>query len=396
MELLSTDNIQTSNNIINTKSTKTYKKFQKIEHIDLTNDEYYNDVKSLPIIPDLKVIVHGTYARYGKNKACDLDINQTIILENGELNEKFINFIKNLENNKHRFHLIKSYFKIKHPILEELYDKLGYLDGNFNILKVDLKSNIFSLINKIPDNNSLKNEILEAYKNYIEDETLNSYLKLKTLIKTNLYPHWSFQDIIKGEVEYLGKIISVKHITKTIYYYIEFIYKRFRVSNMITIVNSSYPKEDFNKNKYNVEKIHSAGILDELYISDNNINYYKLIKVFNVFVKFLYINHMIQEFPLIKNADNLYKDVNKFKEEIGEEKNKNCYIKNIVDIASKKIEKYTKLNNKSKLDKYQKIYNKYYKKDLELTLKFSELCKTKYLEVSKGYDKYLEKYLIIK
>jgi len=432
VEVLSTDNIQKSDNYQSQDvKPKQHKKFQKVENIDLTQDEYYNDVKNLLIIPELKetseinnvssvgdvsnvssvgdvgnmnknkikTTVRGTYARYGKNKACDLDIEQLLFLESSEISNNFINFIINLENNKHKFHLIKSYFKIKNPILSELYDKLGYIDGTLNILKVDLKSNIFSLINKLPDNNNLRNEILESYNTFIEDDSLNNYLKLKTLIKTNFYPQWSFKDVLKGEIQYLGDTISVKHITTPVFYYIEFIYKRFRVSNMISLINTTYQnKNKIDKiDKFNIEpKIHYAGILDELYITDNNINYYKLIKVFNIFVKFLYINRLIQEFPLVKNADNLYIDVNKFKEEIGEEKNKNCYIKNIVDIATKKINKYTLLNNKVKLTKYQKIYDKYYKKDLELTLKFSDICKTKYMQVSKGYNKYLEKYLIIK
>lgn len=364
-------------------------KFSKPPSIDLSTDEYYNDVKNIIIIPNSNTIIKGTYKKYGKENACDMDITQSLIYENGKIPDKFFEYIKNLKANKSKIHLVKSRIKIKHRILENLYKELGHLNGNLEIINNGREEDIKNIINQLSDN--LRTPILELYDKYLNNKNLYNYVSLKKYIKSYFYPFWSFDDILKKEIDYEGVNISInKDLPDMLVYFIEIIYKRFRVSNVIFIGVKHSHAEIYKKSSLQV-----SGILDELYIDENHLDYYKLLKSFINFIKFLYINKLLTEFPLIKNNIKLYDDLNEFKKKLGENRHHECINTNMMDIAYLKLQKYTKLNNKDKIKKYQRKYDKYHNRDVNANINLSKLCKQKYLEVAVRYKKYLQNNIII-
>jgi hypothetical protein len=119
------------------------------------------------------------------------------------------------------------------------------------------------------------------------------------------------------------------------YFYIEVIYDNFRVSNFIYI-NSGM--------KYNVP--YQTVSSDEI-ILNNNISYYRLLKKFKVFIKWLVNTNKITNKQIRESTMVLYNEISDIIEKVSEEYNKYCTLMNKIDIMTIKINKYNKKINKN-------------------------------------------------
>lgn len=356
------------------------KQFLKPTFINLDNDEYYKDVTKVLTIPNIKINTVGTYAKFGKDKACDLDMNQDI--SRIKL-EQFQDFIKELKKKKKQYHLITSYFDIPHKLIKEIYDSLGYLNGVLDIINVGIKEVILPIISKLPDD--ISKEVKELYEDYLSKKTLTSYLRLKTFLKKNIYSQWSLQEIIDGKKNYYGQELDLSKDSYS-YYYIEIIYKKFRSSNLIFFKSETKREQSI---------INTAYILEELYVNNEEVDYYVLVKSFLFFIKFLYYNRILKDYKLINNSQRLYEEVYSFRKQLSDSHNKFCNIKNKVDIAKNKLIKYKVKDNKEKITKYNNIIDKYDKLLEQDQIATNKICKDKYIKITSGYEDYLRNNMII-
>lgn len=326
--------------------------------------------------------VTGSYIKYGKDKTCDIDCGESM----NDI-DKFNNYIKRLYNDykNHKLLLVTSYFNIKHPLIYELYILLGSIDGVLNIIDEKPREIIFALIDKIKDDT-----ILDLYNKYLEQKTLDCFIKLKMYIIDKVYPKWTFTDLLKGYIEHYGVTFNIKDF-KFETFYIEIIYledpfKNVRMSNFIEF-------KQYENKKINIEKE-----LDNIILNDK-VYYYYLVKTVMFFFKKYYYTNVIKEYKLRKNMMNIYDMMHKFRDQYGEMNNKYCIIKNHIDIAKLKIKKYNiKLKRDSNNKKYIKKLNKYkqiYDKNMVLyktgTNEINQIYKSNYNKWTKKYRYYLKK-----
>ena len=86
--------------------------------------EYIESISN--IIGINKCFIHGSFLKYGKEKACDIDCYE----KNNNI-EEFNNYIKRLYNDKKnkKLVLITANFNMKHPLFYELY----YITLEYNV-----------------------------------------------------------------------------------------------------------------------------------------------------------------------------------------------------------------------------------------------------------------------
>ena len=113
--------------------------FINSKNLDYKNDPFY--IETANLIGINKPIVVGSYLKYGKNKACDLDMTEKI------KKIYFLDYLKKLILNKNKFILLDAHFDEPYNKLKIIKDKLGYLDLNF---KINQKENIIQDINLLP------------------------------------------------------------------------------------------------------------------------------------------------------------------------------------------------------------------------------------------------------
>jgi hypothetical protein len=311
--------------------------------------EYIKNVSN--IIGINKCYTHGSFLKYGKDKACDIDCYE----KNTNL-EEFNKYIKRLYNDykKKKLILISSNFNMKHPLFYELYNKLGYLDGLLNINNCKLNE-VLELINKIEDKKCY-GAILDLYNNFKETKSLDNFILLKMYVIDKVYPKWTFNDLLKGYLEYYSIVFKIEDLKFETFYieilYLEEPFNKIRISNFIQF------KEFENKRSIYIEKE-----LDNIVIN-NKIFYYYLVKIIMFFFKKFYYSNIIRDKVLKNNMINIYNDIYNLREKNGHINNKYCNIKNVLDLANIKIKKYnlkikkhgsntTYINN---LKKYTKIY----------------------------------------
>ena len=336
-------------------------KFIESKNTDYKNDPFYLEVVNL--IGFNKPKIGGSYVKYGKDKACDLDMSENMSYED------FNEYLKKIILNKDKFILLNAYFNEPYHKLQKIKDKLGYLDGNFK------------LINNIPINEDINN-LPDELKHTMKETT--NYFKLKLLIEKNLYPKWSLKKLIKGEIKYYDQLFKISD-NNFDFFYIEILYENFRVSNYIIFRN--LPKD----NMFHWE-------INDLFINDE-LSYFKLLKKLMVFIKISYFNNIIRNEESIRSYNTIFE----FIENNGILHYSNCIINNYLDNYKRKINKYTKKYQKyPDSTKYQKIINYYQNKHDEYYEKYSinvkeinDKSKPVYFQISQLYSIFLSKYVKI-
>lgn len=333
------------------------KKFKKsnVEYSDI-KDDFVTDVENLIGFQKTKII--GSYIKYGKDKACDLDLSEDItnIKQDDKINILHKYFIK-LNNNKDKYYLVMCYFNMEHPIIKDIYNNIGYMDGLFNIHNYNEENIIknLKLLNQ--------NEITYLFEKYKKD---NNYLSLLESIKKKIKPLWTIDELLKGEKTYFNETFNIK-TSKYNDFYIEIIYKNFRSSNYIYI--NSYKKIE--------EKYITFDIVDILH--EGNIFYYYLIKKLLFFIKWLYFNKLIKEKNIATNSIDLHNEIFDFRNDIGNKYNKSCILNNNIQ-----INKIKNIDTQNLISKYNTYINE-----------INNICKEKYTIYTKNYQDYLKNYIRI-
>lgn len=346
---------------------------------DYLNDEYYKEV--IEIIGFKAPFLYGSYAKYGKEKSCDMDVNEHL---EGFDSELFNNYINKLIKNKDRFYLLEARFSTPDPILKSIRDKMGYLDGLF------IKHSRESILNDIETlPNDLRIPMKKLVDSYIQNQTLQNYIKINLFVKNNIYPKWTLKELLKGEKLYYGQLLKMSEMDISVFA-IEIIYKNFRVSNFIRFKKTSFINEPYVTNSAN------AVVYD-----DGKISYIKLLKKFPAFYRWLIINKYIKDPYLIQNPENISDDINNFIDEFSKKYNKCCLYTNKIDVLRIKINKYeNKIKKHNDKNKYQKYINSYQRAIDKLEKEYTRImdqindeCKPKYETIMTQYSEYLKKYM---
>ena len=354
--------------------------FIKSKNLDYKNDPLYLEASEL--IGINKPEVGGSFLKYGKDKACDLDMSE-------KLKEmSFSDYLKKLISNKKKFILLDAHFDEPYDKLKIIKDKLAYLDGNF---KKYMKESILDDIKVLPK--ELKQSIEKLVQEYSNSKSIDDFLRLKLFVENNLYPKWTIYELKKGEKTYYDQTFKISDYNFSSFY-IEAIYKDFRISNLIEIKSNDMMRNDFLI--WDIDAI----------LYDGNKSYFKLLKKFMVLIKWLFFNKKIEEYSLRNRVIEIYNYIFNFIEEMGIEYNSICSIKNKLDMAKRNETKYTikldKYKNKAALSKYnryiehyKKKVNKYKKIYLDKMNNINMKSKEEYIRLTRDFTNYLEKYIRI-
>ena len=336
------------------------------------NDEFYNEINNL--IGFDQTTICGSYIKYGKDKACDLDLTENINYLDFDV------YLNKIFNNRKQYYTIEIYLDKPYKKLEIIKNKLGYITGNFEKIQ---KDSIIDDVNNLPE--ILKNDLLELIKIYSNSRDINDFIKIKLYVNKHIYPRWTYKELLlKNKIYYDENIILNNNFT---YIYIEVIFKKIRVSNFLTF---KIDNEIKNYVQFNIEDL----------VFNNNIFYYKLLKKFLVFIKWLFATKRIKDQLLNDSIIDLYNDIYDFIDNIGNKYNKNCINNNYINIYIYKINKYNYKNNKNNNKLYLKLINKYNKKLHKKEIKYNEKmnkinesAKEKYLSIFSKYNfkEYLDK-----
>jgi hypothetical protein len=163
--------------------------FIKPKNLDYKNDSLYLD--AINLIGISKPDVGGSYLKYGKNKACDMDLSESL------MKNSFSDYIKKIISNKKKFELLDAHINEPYRKLQIIKDKLGYMDGNFKNYQ---KEAINNDVNNLPK--ELKEPIQKMLNDYQESKDINELIKLRIFVENNIYPKWTMKDLKKGELTY--------------------------------------------------------------------------------------------------------------------------------------------------------------------------------------------------
>ena len=346
-----------------------------IKNYDYENDIFYNEINN--IIGFKKTTICGSYIKYGKDKACDMDLTEEINYL--DLNE----YINKIYNNKNKFYTIQIYFDIPYLKLLLIKNKLGYINGNMKKIQ---NESILEDVNNLPE--ILKNDLLLLINNYKNTQDINDFIKIKLYVNKHIYTNWTYAELLKRNKNYYDENIIINN--NFTFLYIEKIYKNIRISNFI---------------RFKIDELVKDYIIFEIedLVFNDNIFYYKLLKKLLVFIKWLFITKKIKEYELQNSVIDIYNDIYQFIDNIGNNYNKTCINNNYIDIYYYKINKYNNKNinsidNKKKII-YNKLLYKYNKKIKYLKNIYNndmnninEISKSKYLPISIKFEKYLEIY----
>lgn len=353
--------------------------FIKSDIFDYKNDEFYNEVIEIFSYkyPELK----GSYSKYGKEKSCDMDINEFIPPEEGFNKNSFDKFIDKLIENKNKYYLLEAKFGTPYEKLKRIRDKIS-LDGIFH---KHIVSSILPDIDELPD--ELRKPLKELATEFISNQTLMNFIKIQLFVKEHIYPNWKLSEIKKGEKKYYDTIFRISDM-EIKNFVIEVIYKGFRISNVI----------NFYKQRMEEDMIYWSV---SAVVENNILIYTKMLKHFMSLLKWLYFKNKVTDSELHKRIPSVYNELYGFIENMNSDNSRICKYKNKIDILKMKIKKYEKKirknKNKEKYDKYIKSYkraidklqNEYDKGRKEI----NELAKDKYERTTAPYKEYLQKYV---
>lgn len=318
-------------------------KFKRVSYAERANEPFVIEAKNLLQVKNAKMI--GSYARFGKEKACDMDLTESLNISKdkiGELLEKYFNDLK-----KKNVTILKISFDIINEDIKKIMDNMGYIDGTLNI-------NDYKLTAKTSDKKI--NELIEVYN---KTKLLKDYLKLYKYLSDKLHPVFTIDEAIKQTK------LCINECQYT-YMHIEVIYQNFRITN--TVLFPSFKKVECDSiKKFN---------LDDTITFNYEINYYKMIKHFFHWLIKSFFDKIFREYNLVKNVVCLYNEISDFREQIGEINNNICKLENLLILNP---------NNKEIIKEYQELFNK---------MQFE--CKDYYTKISNPFKKYLKTHFFMK
>ena len=104
-------------------------KFKELvnSNIDITNDNFVIMAKEILAVNNPKL--KGSYLKYGKDKACDLDMNDNLYASSlNERNEIIKTYINKLIKHKDKFKVIKIKVYIKDERIQNIIDSIGVVN----------------------------------------------------------------------------------------------------------------------------------------------------------------------------------------------------------------------------------------------------------------------------
>lgn len=274
----------------------------------------YND-----IIGYKKPKLVGSVKKYGLEKACDIDFEESIYYND------FNDYIQKLITNKDKFILVEMNFAMYNDTLTNIYDKLGYFDG---LLNVHDMNNITDNINNLSLN--IKSKIMILYQQYLKTKLVSDLIELKHYIYDKIHPNWSFDELTKGEKKHLGTIYKIKD-NNFANFYIEIIYQKNRISNYITFIDY---KIIHNHKYYYKEKNIIYINLDDIIDDNGLLLYLKLVKLINMVLIKLVNQKYITDEDTIKKVIKFYYLIKNKMKQIRKYYSICCKIKNEIDVTS--------------------------------------------------------------
>lgn len=347
-----------STRFLNTNYTN-YKKFKTIDYSKLQNDDFINEAKELLEFKESKV--SGSYLRYGKEKACDLDLSEQLNINETEISDLLKTYFKKLKSRENEIVLVRLTFDIIDESIKKLLDNLGNLNGLLQIENSDINED--QIDQELPKD--MKEEITRLIIEYNNKKTILEYVNLYMYLKVHLKPPFTIDEALKGEKVFNGKPIKLSDYNYT-YMFIEVIYNNFKMSNFVIF-------KDQNNTNSSIFKIELDDVLIKS-LSDNSLNkyqmsYYNLLKSFFHFLKKSYFNKIFDKSLSEKTIDT-YNEIYDFRERVGVMHNNLCKIEGNI---------LTDPNNDKLKEEYITV-----KQEFELK------CKNYFLQVSKPYFKYLK------
>jgi hypothetical protein len=320
-----------------------------------------------------KCYTHGSFIKYGIDKACDIDCHEQIKLNNVE---SFNNYIKKIANNK-KILFVTSDFRIPYGIFDIIYNKLGYTDGLFNIHYNNNDTLIIrENINKINDGN-IKNHIENLFNKYLNNKSLQNLIEIKSYVRKLIYPKWTLEELLKGEKKYFEKLYTIEDGIKSERFSIDIIYldEPYKFMSMSNNINFQQETKDLTNVPLNS------------IVTNNQINYYTICKKLMNIIKRIFFT--IKNPGLKKYLIKKYEDIDNFKNKYGNLNHSTCINKNKLFIYDLKYNKYKGKNLKKEI-KYKQLSDKYenaYNSDLN---KLNNLFKDNYKYWIRGIEPYLK------
>jgi hypothetical protein len=327
--------------------------YSKNNEIDLLTDKFYKKTIKLIGIDNTNQ-TRGSYLKYGKKKSCDLDLYKNIFINDLQIKNQILkNYINKIKKNEDKLIILEMKLDIFDERINNVMNTLGHINGLFDVVNYNL-----TIDNNLPDNIKLNIEELDL--KYRKNKDIKSYLELYYYVKSFLQPNLSFDNLLSGTVTFNDKIINIYNTNYT-FFHIEVLIDNFSVSNHI-----SFKKNLMDRNMY-IQKINSI-------ITNNEFDYYKILKKFQTFLKWGYYN-----IHLNSSCIDLYNKIYEFKNKLGTINYKYCKYTNLKIIVK----------DPSELKIIDAKIKKYYKK-------LNERSKKIYLNNYLDYKEYLEKYVIYK
>lgn len=321
-------------------------KFKRVKYSERANEPFVIEAKNILQVKNAKMI--GSYARFGREKACDMDLTESLNITKDKIGDVLEKYFNNLK--KKNITVLKISFDIINENIKKVMNYMGYVDGTLSIHDYNLTTQIAE---KLSDKKI--NELIEVYN---KTKLLKDYLKLYKYLYDKVHPVFTLDDAIKQTK------LCIKDCNYT-YMHIEIIYQDFKITNTVFFPN--FKKEACDTNKY--------FILDDTITPDYEINYYKMIKHFFHWLIKSFFNKIFKEYDLVKNIVCLYNEISDFRESIGEINNNICKLENLLITNS----------NKELIKEHRELFNK-----------MQYECKEYFIKVSTPFNKYLKTSFIMK
>lgn len=329
------------------------------KNIDIINDPFIKISKE--ILSIYNPLIHGSYIKYGKDKACDLDMYENIKIKDINNRNNILKILLNkLITNKKKIKLIRLCFYFNDNRIKNIINHLGYISGTFKIVDCNLN---FIINDTIPL--KIKEKIKKLRDKLKINFDIDNYIKLHSYLHKLNNTSWRLSEFIKGEKIINGINIKLYELNFDTLY-IELLYNNYKISNHITFISDNIRKI---KNTY-----YSAEFND--LINNKKLFYYFVLKKIQVFLKWGYFNKIFKEIKLIEKTSDIYNEIYDFRENIGNKYFELCSIDNQrllkkgnEELLKKEYKKLFKKINKSSKELYDKI-NKSYEIYLDLYVRF--------------------------